>query len=148
MQQKEQALVDWVNSFNDPYCLLVNSMSDLTDGIGLCHLVGLIVCTQQDYYQQPLSKPYLELVATELDKIKQLVYYDAKGSQATTSTDIDLAHQNLDLALNILKCSNFPIPEAVGALCPSDLFEAGSKPQGMVAFLSSLKALHEITTFS
>ena len=25
-------LIDWVNSFNDPYCLLVNSLNDLKDG--------------------------------------------------------------------------------------------------------------------
>jgi hypothetical protein len=63
-------LIDWINSFNDPYCLLVNSLADLADGIALCHLVGLIVCTQPAYYQQPFTKPYEELVATELDKIK------------------------------------------------------------------------------
>ena len=27
-----QSLIDWVNSFNDPYCLLVNSLNDLRDG--------------------------------------------------------------------------------------------------------------------
>ena len=27
-----QSLIDWVNSFNDPYCLLINSINDLKDG--------------------------------------------------------------------------------------------------------------------
>lgn len=56
-ESREQALIDWVNSFNDPYCLLVNSIIDLTDGklhlikplgIALCHLVGFVACTQSD----------------------------------------------------------------------------------------------------
>lgn len=82
---REQALVDWVNSFNDPYCLLVNSFHDLRDGIALCHLVGYIACSQADQ-----------------EKIKQLVYYDASSQE--------FALQNLDLAINILKSSNLPIP--------------------------------------
>lgn len=57
---KHQHLIDWINSFNDPYCLLINQMNDLTDGIALCHLVGYIACSPSDQ-----------------EKIKQLVYYDA-----------------------------------------------------------------------
>jgi len=45
---KEQGLIDWINSFNDPYCLLVNSFRDLRDGIALCHLVGYIACSLSD----------------------------------------------------------------------------------------------------
>jgi len=37
-------LIDWVNSFNDPYCLLANSIGDFRDGIILCHLVANIAC--------------------------------------------------------------------------------------------------------
>lgn len=32
-----QTLIDWVNSFNDPYCLLVNSVNDLKDGKNIPH---------------------------------------------------------------------------------------------------------------
>jgi len=85
---REQALVDWANSFNDPYCLLVNSFQDLQDGIALCHLVGYIACSQADQ-----------------EKIKQLVYYDASSQE--------FALQNLDLAINILKSSSLPIPPQV-----------------------------------
>ena len=60
MQLLSHPLIDWINSFNDPYCLLVNSFSDLIDGIALCHLVGIIVCSPSDQ-----------------EKIKQLVYYEA-----------------------------------------------------------------------
>ena len=28
----KESLIDWINSFNDPYCLLVNSFDDLKDG--------------------------------------------------------------------------------------------------------------------
>ena len=43
-----QSLIDWVNSHNDPYCLLVNTFKDMWDGIALCHLVGIIVCSPED----------------------------------------------------------------------------------------------------
>ena len=33
-------LIDWLNSFNDPYCLLINSLDDLKDGIAFCHVVA------------------------------------------------------------------------------------------------------------
>ena len=41
-------LIDWLNSFNDPYCLLVNSLDDLKDGIAFCHVVALIACSPAD----------------------------------------------------------------------------------------------------
>jgi hypothetical protein len=85
MANLSQPLIDWINSFNDPYCLLVNSFGDLTDGIALCHLVGFIVCSPSDQ-----------------EKIKQLVYYEALSKE--------LALQNLDLAVNVLKSSNMPVP--------------------------------------
>lgn len=54
----EYALIDWVNSFNDPHCLLVSSLNDLKDGnlclnlthlgIAFCHLVGFIACSPAD----------------------------------------------------------------------------------------------------
>jgi hypothetical protein len=57
-------LIDWVNAFNDPYCLLVNSLDDLRDGIAFCHLVGFIACSPSDQ-----------------EKVRQLVYYDAATAQ-------------------------------------------------------------------
>ena len=35
-----QNLIDWVNSFDDPHCLLISSFNDFNDGIALCHLVS------------------------------------------------------------------------------------------------------------
>ena len=96
MHMLSQPLIDWINSFNDPYCLLVNSFSDLADGIALCHLVGFIVCSPSDQ-----------------EKIKQLVYYEAVNK--------DYALQNLDLAINVLKSSNMPVPEDVQKMEASDL---------------------------
>ena len=46
--EKYTHLIDWVNAFNDPYCLLANSISDFRDGIILCHLVGHIACNSED----------------------------------------------------------------------------------------------------
>jgi hypothetical protein len=42
------SVIDWINSFNDSHCLLVSSFSDLVDGVALCHLVGMIVCSPED----------------------------------------------------------------------------------------------------
>lgn len=66
-------------------------MSDLTDGIALCHLVGYISCSVSDQ-----------------EKIKQLVYYDATVNSGPVPNELSL--QNLDLALNVLKSSNLPLP--------------------------------------
>ena len=94
-----QYLIDWVNSFNDPYCLLVNSLVDLNDGkhnnlpmisyigVALCHLVGFISCTPSDQ-----------------TKLRQLIFYEHNGSE-------ELVMQNMDLALNVLKSSGIPIPD-------------------------------------
>ena len=57
-------LIDWLNSFNDPYCLLVNSLDDLKDGIAFCHVVALIACSPADQ-----------------EKVRQLIYYDAATNQ-------------------------------------------------------------------
>ena len=64
-------------------------MNDLFDGIALCHLVGFLTCSHSDQ-----------------EKIKQLVYYDA-------GTNSNLAYQNIDLAVNILKSSNFQVPKEI-----------------------------------
>jgi hypothetical protein len=108
-----------VNSFNDPYCLLVNSFSDLTDGIALCHLVGLIVCSLSDQ-----------------EKIKQLVYYEALTNELTL--------QNLDLAINVLKSSNMPVPQDVQKMEARDIQD----PQNMRRMVEVLKQIHEIVTFT
>jgi hypothetical protein len=52
--------------------------------------------------------------------------------------------------VNILKCSNLPIPDEIADLSASDLYEGGKCCQNsaMMAFLQTLKALHEITSYS
>ena len=81
-----RSLIDWVNSFNDPYCLLVTTYRDLLDGVALCHLVAIIVCSPEDQLQ-----------------MKVLINYEHGG-------DPDLMLQNLDLALSVLKASHVAIP--------------------------------------
>ena len=45
----QTSLMDWVNSFDDPYCVLVSSVpEDLANGIVLSHVVGFIACSQSD----------------------------------------------------------------------------------------------------
>jgi hypothetical protein len=86
MEDQWRSLIDWVNSYNDPYCLLVTTYRDLLDGIALCHLVAMIVCSPEDQLQ-----------------MKVLINYDHAG-------DSDLMFQNLDLALSVLKASHVAIP--------------------------------------
>jgi hypothetical protein len=45
---ESNSLIDWVNSINDPYCLLANCVTDLQDGVVLCHLVCMACCNQDD----------------------------------------------------------------------------------------------------
>eukprot|EP00347_Sterkiella_histriomuscorum_P018003 403347156 len=116
-------LIDWVNSFNDPYCLLVNSLNDLKDGIALCHLVGFITCTPSDQ-----------------EKIKQLVYYDASLSLRN-----DLVLQNLDLALNILKNSQLPLPDQAIRLTSQIIQE---NDENLLIFLESMKQTHDIINYN
>ncbi|CDW89619.1 UNKNOWN [Stylonychia lemnae] len=113
-------LIDWVNSFNDPYCLLVNSLNDLRDGIAFCHLVGLITCTPSDQ-----------------EKIRQLVYYDASSN----GNNEDLIAQNMDLALNILKNSSIPVPDHTLTLNSQSLME---NDECLLQFLEVLKQVHEL----
>ena len=87
-----QNLIDWVNSFDDPNCLLVSSFDDLKDGIALCHLVGLIVCNESD-----------------CEQMKQLIHYEGINFELDETKQI----QNLDLALNVLKASTVAIPDSV-----------------------------------
>jgi hypothetical protein len=84
-----QSLIDWVNSHNDPYCLLVSSFQDMLDGVALCHLVAMIVCSPEDQIQ-----------------MKILINYDH-------ADDSDMMFQNLDLALSVLKASSLALPEVV-----------------------------------
>jgi hypothetical protein len=76
--------------------LLVNSLTDLVDGIALCHLVGFITCSPDDQL-----------------KIKELVYYQASGNNEEFSL------QNLDLAVNILLSSNMPVPPETRSIKPN-----------------------------
>jgi hypothetical protein len=52
------SVIDWVNSFNDSHCLLVSAFADLVDGVALCHLVGMIVCSPEDQLQMKLLINY------------------------------------------------------------------------------------------
>jgi len=76
--QEQTLIVDWINSINDPYCLLVNSLWDLEDGVVLCHLVAQSCCNEEDSF-----------------KMRQLVNYD------NLHQDIRLRQENLSLALNV-----------------------------------------------
>ena len=87
-----QNLVDWINSFDDPNCLLVSSFDDLRDGIAICHLVGLIVCNESD-----------------CEQMKQLIHYESVNVELDDTKQI----QNLDLALNVLKASTVALPDSV-----------------------------------
>jgi hypothetical protein len=45
----ENQLIDWINSFDDPHCVLVSKLpQDLSNGVILSHLVGNVVCTLND----------------------------------------------------------------------------------------------------
>lgn len=45
----EYQLIDWINSFGDPFLALVSKIpQDLENGIVLSHLVGYIVCSESD----------------------------------------------------------------------------------------------------
>ena len=43
-----QIVIDWVNQFNNQYCLLVCSKEDFQSGVALCHLVGQVVCSDSE----------------------------------------------------------------------------------------------------
>jgi len=65
------------------------------------------------------------------------VYYDASTQ--------DLALQNLDLAINILKSSNLPVPPTIQKLQANDLI--GESSAEYVLFLETLRSIHEILNF-
>jgi len=74
--QKWQQMINWINQFEEPSCLLVNQVSDLSTGVALCHIVANITCSEQE--RQELT----ELI----NPIKPL--------------------QNVGLALEVLKASD------------------------------------------
>ena len=80
-----------MNSFDDPRCLLVSNSDDLLDGYCLCHIVGSLTCSPEELNQ------LLSLVS-EQDYM-----------------------QNFELALNVLKASNLPVPSAIESMKPYDL---------------------------
>lgn len=80
-----QCLVDWINSFDDSYCVLVNHLpDDISDGVVLSHLVGYLVCSQDDRQM-----------------IFDLLNYPDEQGRLHASKVKD----NFDLAYNVLKCS-------------------------------------------
>ena len=84
-------MIDWINQFDEPTCLLVNSYEDLMNGVALCHMVSKLTCTTQE--QQQLQ--YL----------------------INTNTD----QQNLDLALQVLNASDAVLPDSIKKLSVIDL---------------------------
>lgn len=80
-----QNLVDWVNQFDDSYCVLVNTLpDDLWDGIVLSHVVGYTVCCEAD---------------------RQMIFDLVNYPGAEGVLGPEQARENFDLAYNVLKCS-------------------------------------------
>ena len=78
-------LVDWINSFDDSYLVLVSNIpQDLESGVVLSHLVGQVACTQSDR-----------------EKIFDLLNYP--GYEESLRNDQIL--ENFELAYNVLKYS-------------------------------------------
>ena len=100
----------------------------ILSGIALCHLVGQIACSTEDQ-----------------DKIKQLVYYEATSE--TSSAVNELALQNVDLAINILKSSNLPLTQEIQTLQPEDVFAGGFNSAALLLFLEALKSISDMITF-
>jgi hypothetical protein len=84
-------MIDWINQFDEPACLLVSTYEDLLDGVALCHLVAKLCCSDQEQHQ---------------------LQYLIKS---------DDAQQNLDLALQVLKASDAVLPDSVKKLSYIDL---------------------------
>lgn len=85
-QLSEQNLIDWINSFDDAYCVLVCQLpDDMQDGVVVSHLVGNIACSQADRV-----------------KIFDLLHYPLSQE---TPLQLDQIIENFDLAYNVLKYS-------------------------------------------
>jgi len=91
-KDEENAMVDWINSFDDPYLVLVSGLPlDLLNGVTLSHLVGYIACSPEDR-----------------EKIFELLHYpkDAEGMMALSGGLMsDELRENFDLAYNVLRYS-------------------------------------------
>lgn len=84
----EQQLIDWINSFDDPYCVLVSRLpEDLMNGVVISHLVGFISCSAQDR-----------------KLIFDLLNYPSPGEFNILGKQ--QVRENFDLAYNVLKCSS------------------------------------------
>ena len=92
-----QGLIDWVNSFSDPSCLIVSGFADLHDGVALCHLVAQVACNEQDQEQ-----------------MGQLVHQEHEGDPVKME-------QNVDLALNVLRASSLSLPDTIQAMQATDI---------------------------
>jgi spermidine/putrescine-binding protein len=90
--------------------------------------VGQIACSTEDQ-----------------DKIKQLVYYEATSESSSAVND--LAMQNVDLAINILKSSNLPLTQEIQTLQPEDIFVGGFNSAALLIFLEALKSISDMITF-
>ena len=92
-----QSIIDWVNSFNDPSCLLVSNWCDFRDGIALCHLVAMVGCNEADQEQ-----------------MNELIHHEH-------GDDPNKMVQNIELALNVLKASSVSLPDAIVRMQTADI---------------------------
>ena len=92
-KDEENALIDWINAFDDPFLVLVSRLPhDLMNGIALSHLVGYVACSHDDR-----------------DKIFELLNYptDSHGGMLGLhgALEPDQVRENFDLAFNVLQYS-------------------------------------------
>ena len=125
----EIQLIDWINSFDDPHCVLVSRLPhDLSNGVILSHIVGHLVCTPQDKL-----------------KIFDLLNYPQDGQVM----DVAQIRENFDLAYNVLQFSemyrenprlNFLEKEGI---TPDTLVQMN--PIHLIKFVQSLQQIYFIT---
>jgi hypothetical protein len=85
MKIDHQSLIDWINSFDDSFCVLVSVLpEDLKNGVIISHLVGYIVCS-----------------FTDRQMIFDLLNYPPPNSNYL---ERHLIKENFELAYNVLKC--------------------------------------------
>lgn len=92
-KDEENALIDWINAFDDPFLILVSRLpSDLMNGVVLSHLVGYVACSPDDR-----------------EKIFELLNYpkDPNGGMIGLRGTLlpDQVRENFDLAYNVLQYS-------------------------------------------
>lgn len=92
-RDEENALIDWINSFDDPFLVLVSRVpQELMNGLVLSHLVGYIACSHEDR-----------------EKIFELLNYPKHPNSGLINLhghlQPDQIRENFDLAFNVLQFS-------------------------------------------